>query len=62
MILLFMEIEKSHLLHVRAAFERLAMHKSSLSPEKCKLGFCEGPLLGHVVYKDGIKGNPEKVK
>jgi hypothetical protein len=53
---------ESHLQHVKAAFERLAIHKSSLSPEKCKLGFCEGTLLGHVVCREGIKVDPEKVK
>jgi hypothetical protein len=52
----------SHLLYVRVAFERLVLHKSSLSPEKCRLGFCEGALLGHVVTKEGIRVNPEKVK
>jgi hypothetical protein len=44
------------------AFERLAIHKSSLSPEKYKLGFCEGALLGHVVCREGIKVDLEKVK
>ena len=56
------ENRESHLQHVKAAFERLAIHKSSLSLEKCKLGFCEGALLRHVVCREGIKVDPKKVK
>jgi hypothetical protein len=51
-----------HTSHLRAAFERLALHKSSLSPEKCKIRLSQGALLGHVVSKDGIRVDPEKVK
>jgi hypothetical protein len=53
---------EAHFLHIRSAFERLSMHKSSLSPEKCKFKFCEGVLLGHVVSKEGTKVDLEKVK
>lgn len=42
-----------HLDHVRIAFKRLTEHGCSLSPEKCRLGFKEGPLLGHIVYSGG---------
>jgi hypothetical protein len=52
----------SHETHVRAAFERLLLHKSSLSPEKCRIGFSEGVLLVHIVSKEGIKVDPDKVK
>jgi hypothetical protein len=52
----------AHFLYLKSAFEHLSMNKSSLSPEKCKFGFCEGILLGHIISKDGIKVDPEKVK
>jgi hypothetical protein len=45
-----------HISHVQVSFQRLAEHRCSLSPEKYKLGFKEGPLLGHIVFKGGIKG------
>jgi hypothetical protein len=53
---------KLHLSHVRTDFQRLAEHRCSLSPEKCKLGFEEGPLLGHIVFMGGIKVDPTKVQ
>jgi hypothetical protein len=53
---------KLHLSHIRTAFQRLAEHRCSLSPEKYKLGFEEGPLLGHIVFMGGIKVDPTKVQ
>jgi hypothetical protein len=52
----------SHAIHIKSAFKQLAMHKISLSPEKCRIGFSEETLLGHVVSKDGIGVDLEKVK
>ena len=51
-----------HINHVRAAFKRLTEHGCSLSPEKCRLGFEEGPLLGHIVFSGGLRVDPDKVK
>jgi hypothetical protein len=53
---------KLYLSHVRTAFQRLAEHICSLSPEKCKLGFEEGPILEHIVFIGGIKVDPTKVQ
>ncbi|XP_022024773.1 uncharacterized protein LOC110924853 [Helianthus annuus] len=33
-----------------------------LNPEKCSFGFEEGKFLGHIVGKQSIKANPNKVK
>ncbi|GKA42158.1 hypothetical protein Tco_0734818 [Tanacetum coccineum] len=33
-----------------------------LNPKKCSFGVEEGPFLGHVITKQGIKANPSKVK
>jgi hypothetical protein len=33
-----------------------------LSPKKCKIGFEQGPLLGHIVFQGGLKVDPDKVK
>jgi len=53
---------KCHVEQVRVAFQRLREHSCSLSPTKCKIGFEEGPLLGHVVFRGGLKVDPEKVQ
>lgn len=51
-----------HLNHVKIAFKRLTEHGCSLSPEKCRLGFEEGPLLGHIVFGGGLRVDPDKIK
>ncbi|GJY15600.1 reverse transcriptase domain-containing protein [Tanacetum coccineum] len=33
-----------------------------LNPKKCSFGVEEGPFLGHIITKHGIKANPLKVK
>ncbi|GKB07720.1 reverse transcriptase domain-containing protein [Tanacetum coccineum] len=34
----------------------------NLNPKKCSFGVEEGPFLGHLITKQGIKANPSKVK
>ena len=34
----------------------------SLNPEKCVFRVSSGALLGHIVSKDGIAVDPDKVK
>ncbi|GJR47907.1 reverse transcriptase domain-containing protein [Tanacetum coccineum] len=33
-----------------------------LNPKKCSFGIEEGPFLGHLIIKQGIRSNPSKVK
>ena len=33
----------------------------SLNPKRCAFGVTEGRLLGHIVSKDGVKIDPERV-
>ena len=33
----------------------------SLNPKKCTFGVTKGKLLGHIVSKDGVKIDPERV-
>lgn len=51
-----------HPQHVKVAFQRLSEYQCSLSPEKCRFGFHEGGLLGHVVSEQGICVDPDKVR
>jgi len=51
-----------HINHVRVAFVRLTEYGCPLSPEKCRFGFEEGPLLGHIVFSWGLQVDPDKVK
>ena len=43
-------------------FERCRMYGKSLNPAKSVLGVDEGKLLGHIISKDGIKIDPERVE
>jgi hypothetical protein len=40
---------------------RIKEFQGSLMPKKCNFGFEESPLLGLVVFKDGLKVDEAKV-
>ncbi|GJV75460.1 reverse transcriptase domain-containing protein [Tanacetum coccineum] len=42
-----------------ATYQRLV---DKLNPKKCSFGVEEGPFMGHLITKHGIKANPAKVK
>ena len=42
--------------------ERCRQGRLSLNPAKCAFGVTSGALLGHIVSKDGIAIDPDKVK
>jgi hypothetical protein len=42
-------------------FDNLRKFKMKLNPEKCTFGVPWGKLLGHMVSRQGIDPNPEKV-
>jgi hypothetical protein len=43
-------------------FERCRKYGISLNPTKSILGVDEGKLLGHIITKDGVKMDPERVQ
>ena len=46
----------------RRLFDRLRKAKLSLQPDKCEFLKKEVIYLGHIISKDGVKPNPEKVE
>ena len=42
--------------------EKCREYRPSLNPAKCVFGAASGNLLGHIVSKDGIAVDPDKVK
>ncbi|KAG6546714.1 hypothetical protein Mapa_011903 [Marchantia paleacea] len=54
--------KEDHFDHLIKILQRLEKAKASLNPEKCIFGCEEGLLLGHIISKDGIAVDPEKVK
>ncbi|KAL3693229.1 hypothetical protein R1sor_006880 [Riccia sorocarpa] len=51
-----------HFDHLKKVLEMLDQTNASLNPEKCIFGCEEGLLLGHIISKDGIAVDLEKVK
>jgi hypothetical protein len=58
----FSKNRKDHISHLRQVFERCRMYGISLNPKKTILGVTEGKLLGHIVSKDGVRIDPERIK
>ncbi|KAH9319034.1 hypothetical protein KI387_020803 [Taxus chinensis] len=55
------ESKLDHLHQMETTFQRLDEVQASLNPTKCVFGCSKGVLLGHVVSRDGIGTDPNKV-
>jgi hypothetical protein len=53
---------KMHLQHVEMCLQKCRAARLSLNPAKCAFAVTSGMLLGHIVSKDGIAMDPDKVK
>nr|GEU70684.1 reverse transcriptase domain-containing protein [Tanacetum cinerariifolium] len=47
---------------IQETFKRFRSINMKLNPKKCTFGIEEGPFLGHLITKQGIKANTLKVK
>ncbi|GJW55825.1 reverse transcriptase domain-containing protein [Tanacetum coccineum] len=54
--------EKEMLKDIRETLKRLRSINMKLNPKKCSFDVEDGPFLGHLITKHGIKANPSKVK
>ena len=54
-----MAIDQFH--HLKLCLERYRVSHLSLNPAKCAFGITSGSLLGHIVSKEGITVNPNKI-
>ncbi|GJR30592.1 reverse transcriptase domain-containing protein [Tanacetum coccineum] len=54
--------EEGMLSDIQETFERFWSINMKLNPKKCSFGVEEGPFLGHLITKQGIKANPSKIK
>jgi hypothetical protein len=59
---IFSKDGKIHISHLKQVFEKCREFGISLNPAKSILGVTEGKLLGHIISKDGVKLDPEKVE
>jgi hypothetical protein len=54
--------DDEHLKHLRRDFQKCRKFGISLNPKKSNFGMEEGKLLGHIISKEGIKIDPNRVE
>jgi hypothetical protein len=61
-VTVFSQSDDEHLRHLRRVFEECRKFGISLNPKKSLFGLEEGKFLGHIISKDGIKIDPNRIK
>ena len=61
-IIVFSRIPEEHLYRLKAVFNKLEAADLKLKPSKCDLFKQQINYLGHIVSKEGVSTDPEKVK
>lgn len=59
--LFFSKSNEQHLQHLERVFLKCKKFGISLNPKKSNFTLEEGKLLGHIISKDGIKIDPQRV-
>ena len=58
----FSKSDQEHLKHLRQIFMTCRKYGISLNPKKSLFGLEEGKLLGHIISKDGIRIDPDRIQ
>eukprot|EP00253_Pinus_taeda_P031798 PITA_31798 len=58
----FSKSDQEHLKHLRQIFMTCRKYDISLNPKKSLFALEEGKLLGHIISKDGIRIDPERIQ
>ena len=61
-ITVYSRFVKYHIRHLERVFIKCRKYGISLNPRKSNFALEEGKLLGHIISKEGIRINPDKVK
>jgi hypothetical protein len=61
-LMVFSKSDEEHLVHLKQTFKKCHRFGMSLNPKKSHFAMQEGKILGHIVSKDGIKIDPERVE
>ena len=59
---IFLKDQSTHNADLRQVFHRCRKYDISLNPKKCSLGVTKGNILGHIISKDGIYINPDRIE
>lgn len=58
----FSKSDQEHLEHLRQVFTICRKYGISLNPKKSLFGLEEGKILGHIISKDGIRIDPDRIQ
>ena len=61
-VIVYSQSDEEHLQHLIRVFEKCRKFGISLNPKKILFGLEEGKLLGHIISKDGIKIDPNRIE
>jgi hypothetical protein len=61
-IMVFSDSDEQHLEHLKKVFQKCRKFGISLNPKKSNFGMQEGKFLGHIISKEGIKIDPNRVE
>jgi hypothetical protein len=61
-ITMYSTSNKQHVEHLKKVFQKFRKFDISLNPKKSHFGVEEGKLLGHIISKEGINIDPNKVE
>ena len=61
-ILIFSKTAEEHVEHDKIVMDVLRQNSILIKMSKCSWGQTELPSLGHIVSKDGIKVDPQKIE
>jgi hypothetical protein len=61
-IIIFSKDVETHIKRLDAVFGKLAEYNLTIKPSKCEFFKTQTTYLGHVISKDGIQADPEKIR
>jgi hypothetical protein len=61
-LLIYSKTAEEHLEHLNIVFDILKQNQIYLNPKKCEFNKPEVRFLGHLVSKEGVRPDPDKVK
>ncbi|KAJ8017850.1 hypothetical protein HOLleu_44491 [Holothuria leucospilota] len=61
-VLVYSSTFEDHLIRLSLVFQRFRQNGLKIKPQKCALFRPEVKYLGHLVTRDGVRANPEKVE
>jgi hypothetical protein len=59
---IFSKTDEEHFIHLKQTFKKCHRYGLSLNPKKSHFSMQEGQLLGHIVFKDGIRIDLKRVE